>query len=246
MTLAHTPDTLAAHLAGVVAATPLESEPFCHFYTAQFFPPDMYAAILANLPAPGLYSPINLKKWARADGTSTRDQCYLTPATMARMPSGGASLWSTIADAASSDTFKRAVFAKLAPDMAERFGRPAGEVPALECTCEVVLNRDTEDYRIKPHPDGLNKYVTLQAYLPADAAMVDLGTALYRRRRGLVGDRFEEVKRFPFLPNSAYAFAVLENGERTSWHGRETLSGFKGVRNSLMVLFQRVSNYAYA
>ena len=70
------------------------------------------------------------------------------------------------------------------------------------------LVRDTEDYRIKPHPDGLNKLVTLQFYLPADESQLDLGTSLFIRHRGLLGGSFEEVKRFTFKPNSAYAFPV--------------------------------------
>jgi hypothetical protein len=85
----------------------------------------------------------------------------------------------------------------------------------------------------------------MQMYLPEDTSQLDLGTSLFVRHRRLLGGTFEEVKRFPFRPNSAYAFAVSDSPQRTSWHGRERLTGFAGVRNTLMVLFQRVSPRTY-
>jgi hypothetical protein len=129
--------------------------------------------------------------------------------------------------------------------LAQRFGVSEQAVPDIECGHEIMLIRDTEDYVIKPHPDGLNKLVTLQFYLPPDETQLELGTSLFRRHRGVLGSKFEEVKRFPFRPNSAYAFPVSDSPARKSWHGREQLSGFKGVRNTLMVLFQQVAPRTY-
>jgi hypothetical protein len=40
-------------------------------------PAEIYAAMLHNLPPKEFYVPLNLRKWVRADGTSTRDQFYL-------------------------------------------------------------------------------------------------------------------------------------------------------------------------
>jgi hypothetical protein len=82
-------------------------------------------------------------------------------------------------------------------------------------------------------------------YLPEDESTLDLGTSVYRRNKGLIMGSFEEVKRFPFKPNSAYAFAVSDSAKRRSWHGRELISGFNGVRNTLMLLFQRTSPHVY-
>jgi hypothetical protein len=72
-----------------------------------------------------------------------------------------------------------------------------------------------------------------------------LGTSLFRRHKRLIGSSFEEVKRFPFKPNSGYAFAVSDGPDRQSWHGRETLAGFTGVRNTIMLLFQQESPHTY-
>src|SRR5689334_22925836 len=105
--------SLAGHMGQAIAAAPLVREPFCHIYTPSFLPPDLYPALLRNLPDPSLYAPINLRKWVRADGTSTRDQCYLTPETIARMPREAAVLWSSLVKAAMSEGFRRTVFSKL-------------------------------------------------------------------------------------------------------------------------------------
>jgi hypothetical protein len=227
---------LRDELIATLDAAQLERDPFCHIYMEGMFPPAVYAALLRHLPPKELYTPLNLRKWVRADGTSTRDQFYMTPENLAKLSPESAALWSALVRAVTDGGLKRTIFSKLAPDLADRFGVPTQQVPDIECVYDVSLVRDTEDYRIKPHPDGLNKIVTFQFYLPEDENQLDLGTSLFVRHRRLLGSSFEEVKRFPFKPNSAYAFAVSDSKTCTSWHGRERLTGFTGVRNTLMVL----------
>lgn len=245
---AHRQDDIALrdHLIEAVTRAPLEREPFCHIYMEGIFPASMYPALLRSLPPRELYAPLNLRKWVRPDGTSTRDQFHLTAENLAKLPPALADFWTVVVRAMTDVALKRAVFAMLAPDLADRFGIAEDRVADIECEYDVLLVRDTEDYRIKPHPDGLNKIVTVQLYLPQDESNLDLGTSLFRRHRRLIGSSFEEVKRFPFRPNSGYAFAVSEGAKRTSWHGREKLAGFTGVRNTLMLLFQQYSPRTYA
>jgi hypothetical protein len=238
--------SLRSHLVETVNNAPLMREPFCHIYVESIFPTALYPSLLQHLPAPSLYSPLNLRLYSRGDGQSTRDQFHLTAENLAKLPAASAAFWRTLVQAVTDGSLKRAAFAKLAPDLSERFEMPIGRVPDIDCTYEVVLFRDTQDYRIKPHPDGLNKIVTMQFYLPTDEGNLELGTSLYRYRPRLLGGSFEEAKRFPFKPNSAYAFAVSDSAKRKSWHGRDRLTGFAGVRNTLMVLFQRVSPRDYA
>jgi hypothetical protein len=236
---------LREHMIARVADTSLERAPFCHIYLSHIFPAALYPAVLENLPQPDLYSPLNPRLYVRKDGKSTRDQFHLTPENLAKLPRESGAFWRTVVRAVTDGHLKRAVFAKLAPDLAERFEIAEAQVPDIDCVYEVVLFRDTEDYRIKPHPDGLNKIVTMQFYLPQDASTSELGTSLFRHEKGLFGGKFHEVKRFAFLPNSAYAFAVSDSPARKSWHGRDRLSGFDGVRNTLMVLFQQKSPRQY-
>jgi len=232
---------LRDHLVATVNNARLERDPFCHIYLEEVFPPSLYNSVLRSLPPPNLYEPLNLRKWVRADGTSTRDQFYPTQANLALLPEKHAALWGLFVRAVTDGVLKRTLFAKLAPDIADRFGVPEDRVPDIECVYDICLVRDTEDYRIKPHPDGLNKIVTFQFYLPPDETTLDLGTSLFQRERSLLGGKFREVKRFPFKPNSAYAFAVSDSDTRKSWHGRDRLTGFTSVRNTLMLLFQQTS-----
>jgi hypothetical protein len=237
---------LRDHMIATVSGTALERDPFCHVYTEGIFPSALYPTVLKNLPAPEAYSPLNPRLYSRKDGKSTRDQFHLTPENLSKLPPDSAVFWAGLVRATTDGGLKRAMFAKLAPDLATRFDMTEAQVPDLDCVYDVVLFRDTEDYRIKPHPDGLNKYVTMQFYLPPDTSTLELGTSLFRHERGLLGGTFHEVERFPFQPNSAYAFAVSDSATRKSWHGREKLTGFTGVRNTLMVLFQRESPRQYA
>jgi hypothetical protein len=237
---------LGDHLVAKVQGAHLEQDPFCHIYMEGIFPAAMYPTLLRSLPPKELYEPLNLRRWARADGTSTRDLLYFTPENLERLPGDVATLWRSVLGALTSGDFKRALFARLAPDMAERFGTTEDRVPDLECVYDLCVVRDTEDYRIKPHPDGLNNLVTMQFYLPEDESYIDLGTSVYRRHKRLIGGSFEEVRRFPFKPNSAYAFAVSDSPTRTSWHGRDRLSGFTGVRNTMILSFRQTSPRQYA
>lgn len=234
------------HLISVVERTPLDTDPFCHIYNEGMLPADTYAEMLANFPDPKLYSPLNLRLYSRGNGVSTRDQFFLTPSEIAKLPQGMQPLWTDIAGAFTRAELRKALFGKLAPDIALRFGVSETAAANMGCNYEVLLVRDTEDYTIKPHPDGLNKIVTMQFYLPPDMSQLDLGTSLYHRNKGFFTSTFDEVKRFEFRPNSAYAFAVSDSPTKQSWHGRKLLTGFKGVRNTLMLLFQQKSPRIYA
>jgi hypothetical protein len=97
----------------------------------------------------------------------------------------------------------------------------------LNLVAQPVVYRDSDGYRIKPHPDTRKKVVTMQLYCPPDASQQALGTTLYRASlKGLlhVGSYcLEPVKTIPFLPNVGYAFVVLKayhSLTRMSWHGR--------------------------
>ena len=48
----------------------------------------------------------------------------------------------------------------------------------------------------------------------------------------------------PFLPNTAYAFVVLNSLSLSSWHGRSSLSNVgKAVRNTILnIWYERAEN----
>ncbi len=73
-------------------------------YLETIFPARIYPAILRALPPAELYTPLNPRKWARADGTSTRDQFYMTPESIAKLPKESGELWNSFVSAATDGT----------------------------------------------------------------------------------------------------------------------------------------------
>lgn len=229
---------IAAHVAAAVDATEVEHDPFDHFYIEGILPEDVYAELMAKLPAKEAYLPLNPRRWKRADGSSTRDRLYLAGPEMARIDAERRPFWEDIAAALRSDAVRRAVYRKLSRDIAIRLGVRPEEVADQPGWPVLMLVRDTEDYEIKPHPDGQPRVVTMQFYFPHGPEQEGLGTSLYQRGSlidRLAGRPFREVKRFPYRPNSAYAFAVNDAPGRVSWHGRELVPGSAGVRDTLIV-----------
>jgi hypothetical protein len=221
-----------------VDAAPLERDPFDHFYVDGIWPDDVYAQILMSFPDKKHYVPINLKQWVRAKGESTRDRISLTNESIGKFEPGLREFWMQIWRALSSEEFKRLIFSKLKGDLALRLDVPEKDVVDCKLLVGAQLTRDTEDYRIKPHPDGYPRAVTMQFYLPSDMSQIDLGTSLYVRQpimQRLAGNRFKEVKKMSFRPNSGYAFAVNDRKERCSLHGRELIKAGAGDRNSLLM-----------
>lgn len=239
------------HLLQRLHETPVENEPFSHFYIEQVFPEGIYQQMMQALPHPEFYTPICLKKHSRPDGTSTRDVLTLDQKGLDQLAPEQHLLWNGVARALASPALKKLVFEKLSVDLCERFGVDCEKVAEIEAHARPTLFRDLEGYEIPPHPDGRKKVVTMQLYLPRDKRQMHLGTALYRRRfhsvRGLMSwkGRFERVKQFPFAPNSGYAFVVSNSLKKKSWHGRELVPDGSGVRNTLLNIYYRDQDASY-
>jgi hypothetical protein len=220
-----------ARLLARIRAAEVRAEPFCHAYFDELFPDDVYAALLAHLPPAGRY-------WTGPHDPracpGVRAFFHLTAAGARRFPPCRG-LWRGVAAALTDPRLKRCLFARLAPDLAHRFGVPEAAAPDLAGHPRPTLYREIEGYELPPHPDSLEKVVTMHLYLPADLSQLHLGTALYRREgRGDRHDGFVKVRQFEFRPNSGYAFAVSDSPSRQSWHGRERLPAGSGVRNTLL------------
>jgi hypothetical protein len=231
-------DRIVKQLVERVTDATVEAWPFQHFYMTNIFPDDIYQQIIANLPAKACYLPFNAKRWKNSQGESTRDRLCLTEGELGRIDNCRRPVWEAVTEALVSDNFRRAVYAKLAGDVAIRLGCPQGAVLEQSAYPNIMLIRDYQDYRIKPHPDGQPRVVTMQFYLPGSEGQDDLGTSLYVRQpfsHRLIGRKFKEIKRFAFKPNSAYAFAVNDCGARQSYHGRELITASQTTRDSILL-----------
>jgi hypothetical protein len=227
------------HLLGRIEATPSIEEPFTHIYVEDVFPDDVYTQMLASLPDPRLYGKTAERHHKGEAGGYTRSMFPIAPSTLKDVFPSHAELWRGVGAALTAPELKRAMYARLARDLAFRFGAPEAKVPGLAGYSRPTLYRETEGFEIRPHPDTRKKVVTMHLYLPADRSQLELGTALYRRKTmalpfGAWRGRFEKVKQFSFQPNSGYAFVVNNKITKKSWHGREELPPGAGVRNTLL------------
>ena len=225
----------------ICEAEPL-TDPFGHTYLTNVFPAEIYRELLTSLPGPGFYNRAAERHHRGEAGGYVRSSFPLTAAKLAQLPPGAAGLWRGVAAALTAPELKRAVFTRLAPDLAYRFGVLEHQTPDLPGYARPTLYREIEGFEIPPHPDTRKKVVTMHLYLPADSTQIDLGTALFQRRPlalpfGTWQRRFVKVKQFEFRPNSGYAFVVNNTFLKRSWHGRERLRDGAGVRNTLLNTF---------
>jgi hypothetical protein len=233
-------ERIAVHMAERIRACTATDEPFQHFHLDGVFPDDVYADIRRSMPAREAYKPINIKRWKNADGESTRDRLALSDGEMDRVPEAIRPLWEDVTAALVSREVQQAVYSVLRRDIALRLKCTPDDVLKQDAYASVLLVRDFEEYYLKPHPDGQPRVVTVMFYLADEDSPTDLGTSLYRQNpllSRLLGKRFEEIGRFPYLPNSVGIFAVNDTPERTSWHGRELITGPSVVRDSIILSY---------
>jgi len=226
------------HMVRAVSAATAERHPFPHVIIDGLFPFEIYREMLVLLPPRPLYEAFQYEKNARG-GQSTRERFQLTNASIDRMSGRQRSLWLAVRDTLGSPAFRAAVFQQLRSGLAIRFGIAEDKAAGTPGYPLPELFRETSGYSIKPHPDTRKKLVTMQIALASDRTQEHLGTQFFRRSlnpahmlrepRG-----FEVVKQAPFLPNTGYAFSVINNLRLKSWHGRTTLVGNTGIRNSIL------------
>ena len=231
-------EAILEHWSQVLPGMTAAHQPYDHACLEGFFPDDVYRQVLENLPAPEFYQALNTKAYARADGKSTRDMMTVSAEGVAHLDERLRTFWTQVGEALTSDILKRYIFQVLKQDIALRLSIEEEQVTDFNPFISTLLIRDSEQYKIKPHPDGFPRLVTMMLYLPKDMSQQTLGTSVYVREplfKQILGKKYREVKRFPFLPNSAAAFAVNNLPHRKSLHGRELIEAGSGERNVMIV-----------
>jgi hypothetical protein len=236
----HRAERIADHMAVRIRSCVATDSPFQHFHLTGVFPDEVYAEMRRCMPPREAYLPINIKRWKNAEGVSTRDRLALSDGEMDRVPQEHRAIWEDLTAALTSRQLQQAVYSVLRRDISLRLKCSPQDVLQQDAYASVLLVRDFEDYYLKPHPDGQPRVVTVMFYLADENSPTDLGTSIYRQKpliSRLLGERFEEVGRFPYLPNSVGIFAVNDRPERTSWHGRELITGPSVVRDSIILSY---------
>lgn len=192
------------------------------------FSNDVYAAILANLPEDRFYEPLMHKDAVRPDGTSTRLVLSINDQAISHIPSEQREFWSEFNRIMRSRAMTEVFLRHMEPELIARFKKPIKDIP---CFPGVRLGRDADGYQITPHPDSPRRVYTAQVYLADDESQKDIGTIVYERHKD---GSYHQVRRLPFLPNTAFCFARTD----TTYHGVEPVRLTKPRQNLHISVFR--------
>jgi hypothetical protein len=201
------------------AIDPLPSE---NIYMEDVFTPEIYAELLARLPADHEYDYIEHPDAVLPDGRKTRRLLDLTDASIARLKTEDQPFWTRIKMVLASNMLQKALLLKFRDRINARYGENWPELVTVP-----VFYRDYPGYFIREHPDAPYKVATMQLYFPKDESQIHLGTSFHLRE----GNRFKLLKTNPFKPNSAYAFVRTDE----SWHSVKQLGEHESTRDSLAI-----------
>jgi hypothetical protein len=212
-----------------VEAAPVFEAPFYHLVLDRIFPDDVYAAMLANMPAAADYRPMHGRSKGHdlADGTHTRVKIDLFPEYIRHLKPEKRAVWDVVGRALCSSAVGDAFVRRLAPALARRFGPGYAKVGLFPIP---VLTRDIPGYLITPHTDTRWKGITVQLYLPRDRSTTHIGTIFHEKR---ADGTLVKQKQMTFAPNSGYAFAVGSD----TWHSADRIGDEIKTRDSILLTY---------
>lgn len=227
--------TVEQQLVAAVERSELRHKPFDHIYVEDVLGLGGYEALLAAMPHTRFYHDLKHRDAVRKDGTSTRLRMYLYPELVRRLPVEQKRVWMPIARALCSRDLELAFKRKFRTALEERFGKPAERIGVYPIP---ILLRDQPGYRIGIHSDVPKKAITVQFYLPRNAAQRDIGTIFHEGNQGAAAKRTTQM---PFMPATGYAFPVALT---KSWHSAATSTEQDGERVSMMVTYYVADSFA--
>jgi hypothetical protein len=222
-------ERLRNHVVNAVEAAVASDAPFYHLVLDRVFPDDVYAAMLANMPASSDYRPMHGRSKGHdlADGTHTRVKIDLFPEYTRWLKPEKRTVWDIVGRALCSAAVRDAFMRRLAPGLSRRFGAGFAKVGMFPIP---VLTRDIPGYLITPHPDTHWKGITVQLYLPPDRSIEYIGTIFHRR---LADGSLPKDKQMSFAPNTGYAFAV----DTETWHSADRIGPEVKTRDSILLTY---------
>jgi len=217
-----------AVVANIEAGRAVE-RPFFHLAFDRVFPDDIYAQMIAAMPAAADYRPLPGRNNGniREDGTSTRVKIDLFPEYIRHLAPQKLPIWDVVGRTLCSEALQAAFACRLAPGLERRFGKDFAAVGMYPIP---VLTRDIPGYRITPHTDTRWKGMTVQFYLPRDASATHIGTIFHER---LPDGSLPKTLQMKFAPNTGYAFAVGDN----TWHSADPVGAEVETRDSILLTY---------
>jgi hypothetical protein len=222
-------ERLRDFVVSAVDAAVASDAPFYHLVLDRVFPDDIYAAMLANMPAASDYRPMHgrSKGLDLADGTHTRVKIDLFPEYIRHLKPEKRAVWDLVGRALCSAAVRNAFVRRLKPALERRFGPGYAKVGMFPIP---VLTRDIPGYLITPHTDTKWKGITVQLYLPRDRSTTHIGTIFHEK---LPDGSLPKRKQMTFAPNSGYAFAVGTD----TWHSADPVGAEVKTRDSILLTY---------
>jgi len=222
-------ERLRDFVVGAVEGAAAGETPFDHLVLDHVFPDDVYAAMLANMPAAADYRPMHGRSKGHdlADGTHTRVKIDLFPEYIRHLKPEKRTVWDVVGRALCSPAVRDAFKRRLAPGLRRRFGPGYMKVGMFPIP---VLTRDIPGYLITPHTDTSWKGITVQLYLPRDGSTTHIGTIFHEK---LPDGTLPKRKQMTFAPNTGYAFAVGSD----TWHSADPVGPEVKSRDSILLTY---------
>jgi len=220
---------LIDYVVSAIEAGKASEQPFYHLEFDHVFPDDIYAEMLRAMPNAADYRPLPGRGGGNVlpDGSVTRVKIDLFSEYTRHLPDAKRAVWELVGRALCSSEVQAAFIRRLAPGLKRRFGDDYADVGMYPIP---VLTRDIPGYRITPHTDTRWKGMTIQLYLPRDAAATHIGTIFHGR---LDDGTLTRATQMQFAPNSGYAFAVGDN----TWHSADPVGTEVTTRDSILLTY---------
>lgn len=205
--LAEASEDLAEHVAGKLLSATIATEPFSFAEIAGVFPASVFVSMRDRLPPLALAT-------RGAQGTLYQERRGFDLDQMERADCPLGQFWRGVYAALESRTVLEAFLRAF--DAIDHVATLRAH--GLVVASDVRLLCDHRGYALGPHKDHFSRLGSIVFNLPADDALREVGTAIYRRLDGQVKfdnglhksfQGYERHARMPYLPNSAFAFLNL-------------------------------------
>ena len=230
----------------------VDFEPFPHLYINNFFQEDVYLKILNSLPDKRDYIQINKSGSVSKDYADERFVFNITPEKIKIFKENNENVFSDIVEAFISPNFFNSVCSKFKSTIYNRIKNFSKEEIELygksnfNFEGRVALVKDYTKYQLGAHTDLTDKFLTFLFYLPKDNSLKEIGTSLYKPKHNEdllsfsshytmeeTNNKFTEVKKAEFLPNSVLIFPRTN----LSYHGVSSINIGSNERNLLLLNF---------
>lgn len=205
----------------------VSSVPFAHCVVDNVLPQAVFDEIHRHWPADEIMMrlPDTGRTTSKSDAYKERLVMLLDDRFFEEQPEEAAKFWVNVAYAVMSSAVIAACYKKFEPILEKRVSHLGG---SGRLDPEMLVVSDRSDYKIGPHTDSRERFLSLLYYLSPEPKYQSYGTGLYKPKDPdiVVNDRlhhpfadFELVKRVEYRPNRLVLFPRTDH----SYHGVEPI-----------------------